>query len=105
MVCRGCLKGHALEVPGFGLFGFSPLGPYRTGNPRRDDGRGRLHKDRYISRSLLKGVDNFIQNDFDRSIRAIVNADARHRKELALAVRIAEKIVIIDYLINRNPIA
>ena len=60
---------------------------------------------REIFRSLLKGVDNFIQNDFDRSIRAIVNADARHRKELALAVRIAEKIVIIDYLINRNPIA
>jgi len=68
-------------------------------------GRGSFAKIATISQSLLKGVDNFIQNDFDRSIRAIVNADARHRKELALAVRIAEKIVIIDYLINRNPIA
>jgi len=68
-------------------------------------GRGSFAKIATISQSLLKGVDNFIQNDFDRSIRAIVNAEARHRKELALAVRIAEKIVIIDYLINRNPIA
>ena len=68
-------------------------------------GRGFFAKTATISRSLLKRVDNFIQSDFDRSIRAIVNADARHRKELALAVRIAEKIVIIDYLINRNPIA
>ena len=68
-------------------------------------GRGSFAKIATISQSLLKGVDNFIQNDFDRSVRAIVNADVRHRKELALAVRIAEKIVIIDYLINRNPIA
>jgi len=68
-------------------------------------GRGSFAKIATISQSLLKGVDNFIQNDFDRSIREIVNAEARHRKELALAVRIAEKIVIIDYLINRNPIA
>jgi len=68
-------------------------------------GRGFFAKTATISRSSLKRVDNFIQNDFDRSIRAIVNADTRHHKELGLAVRIPEKIVIIDYLINRNPIA
>ena len=67
-------------------------------------GRGFFAKTATISRSLLKRVDNFIQNDFDRSIRAIVNADMCHCKNLGLTIRIAEKIAIIDYVINRNPI-
>ena len=68
-------------------------------------GRGFFAKTATISRSLLKRVDNFIQNDFDRSIRAIVNADMCHCKNLGFTIRIAEKITIIDYVINRNPIA
>ena len=46
-----------------------------------------------------------IQDEFDRSIRAIVNADMCHCKNLGFTIRIAEKITIIDYVINRNPIA
>src|SRR3974377_342602 len=67
-------------------------------------GRGSLPKIATISQSLLKGIDNFIQNDFDRSIRAIVNADMCHCKNLGLTIRIAAKNAIIDYVMNRNTI-